>query len=188
MPKAPHHLLGRSIHIVIKTLIGAFCIWHIAAIFSYSIYHVESVPVLQWISDQRHTFRPYILTTSQWQRWNLFSPDPLRRVIEMDIDQYINEQWAKVHTVNEHNVGWWQRAPELKTMRRMESDNKLPLRKRYIEDYCRIHDIPEGTRMRMRKRWFVIPKHTKTQSKEWWNVWEPNWNEKIDFEVPCPPL
>lgn len=157
-----------------------------AALLSYSLYHVESIPPLQWISDQRTHFRPYILSTSQWQRWNLFSPDPLRRVIEFDIDQYIDGQWVEVFTLNEHTVGWWQRAPELKTMRRMEDDEKLPLRKRYVEDYCRIHDIPEGTRMQLRKRWFVIPKHTETKSITWWNQWQPQWNEKIDFTLSCP--
>lgn len=166
-------------------LIGAFCLWHMAAIFSYSIYHVEEVPALQWVSDQRQFFRPYILATSQWQRWNLFSPDPLRRVIEIDIEQFIQGQWVRIYTLNEHHVGWWQRAPELKTMRRMEDDDKEPLRERYLLDFCRTHDIPTGTQMRMIKRWHVIPKHEKTHDAEWWNNWEPNWNETIHASLTC---
>ncbi|PIR54362.1 hypothetical protein COU75_01295 [Candidatus Peregrinibacteria bacterium CG10_big_fil_rev_8_21_14_0_10_42_8] len=166
-------------------LIGAFCLWHIAAIFSYSIYHVEEVPVLQWISDQRSFFRPYVLTTSQWQRWNLFSPDPLRRVIEVDIEQRIHGQWIRVYTLNEHSISWWQRAPELKTMRRMEDDDKEALRERYLLDYCRTRDIPIGTQLRMIKRWHVIPKHEKIYDTEWWQNWQPDWNEHIDVSVTC---
>ena len=166
-------------------LIGAFCLWHMAAIFSYSIYHVEEVPVLQWISDQRTHFRPYILATSQWQRWNLFSPDPLRSVIEVDIERNVQGKWVRIHTINEHNIGWWQRAPELKTMRRMEDDDKLPLRERYMLDFCRTQQIPDGTELRMIKRWHVIPRHEKTHDAKWWNEWEPNWKEKIDFDITC---
>ena len=155
------------------------------AIFSYSLYHVEDVPALQWVSDQRHHFRPYMLATSQWQRWNLFSPDPLRRVIEVDIEQKVSGKWVRVHTINEHHTGWWQRAPELKTMRRMEDDNKLPLRKRYVQDFCRTHQIPDGTLMRMNKRWHVIPKHEKMYDTDWWQEWSPNWKAKVDFELTC---
>ena len=180
--------MGPTLQILVKVLIGAFVLWHSTAILSYSVYDVDRIPPLRWITEKRDFFRPYVLATSQWQRWNLFSPDPLRRVIEMDIDQYINNMWVQVYTLNEHNVGWWQRAPELKIMRRMEADNKLPLRKRYIEDYCRINNIPEGTRMRVRKRWHVIPKNERTQSREWWNNWQPNWQEKVDFEITCPSL
>ncbi len=168
-----------------KLLIIAFCTWHMAAVLSYSLYHVDTIPVMSWISNQRDFFRPYLLATSQWQRWNLFSPDPLRRVIEMDILQQSNGEWNLVHTINENNVGWWQRAPELKVMRRMEDENKEPLRERYVLDYCRIHNIPDGTRMRMVKRWFVIPKHDTTHSEEWWNNWEPNWKKEIQFDISC---
>lgn len=117
--------------------------------------------------------------TSQWQRWNLFSPDPLRRVVEMDIEQNINGRWIIVHTINEHHVSWWQRAPELKIMRRMEDDDKLPLREQYVQNYCHTHRLVPGTHMRMIKRWFVIPKDAQ------WSTWKPEWNQKIDFDLYC---
>lgn len=162
-----------------KLFIILFCIWQSAAVLTYSLYNVEDVPILQWVSDQKDIFKPYVLATSQWQRWNLFSPDPLRRVIEMDIEQNINGKWITVHTINKHHLGWWQRAPELKIIRRMEDDSKLPLRQQYVQDYCRTHTLATGTHMRLLKRWFVIPKDTQ------WNTWKPEWNQKIDFDLFC---
>ena len=141
--------------------------------------------MLRWIADKRDFFKPYVLSTSQWQRWNLFSPDPLRRVVEMDIEQNINGRWVTVHTINEKNLGWWQKAPELKIMRRMEDDDKLPLRRQYVQDYCRTHALETGTHMRLRKRWFIIPKHATAASASQWNAWQPEWNEHIDFDLYC---
>ena len=137
---------------LIKVAIALFVVFHISSTFMYSLYHVEGVPVLEWLYNKRTHIRPYILATSQWQRWNLFSPDPLRRVIEMDFDQKIDGRWVSVFTLNQHNVTWWQRAPELKIMRRMEDEKMLPLQERYMFDFCRRHRIPEGTQMRIRKR------------------------------------
>ncbi len=171
-----------------KVSIAIFVVWHVSAIFVYSLYHVEGYPVLEWLNSKRSIVRPYILMTSQWQRWNLFSPNPLRRVIEMEFDQKVDGTWVNVFTLNEDNVSWWQRAPELKIMRRMEDEKFLPLQKRYVEDFCRIHHIPQGTEMRLRKRWHVIPKNETTQNEEWWNNWEPNWKEKELLQLSCPAL
>lgn len=170
----------------LKTLIALFCVWHMAAIGIYSLYHVDNYPVLNWLNSKRDIFRPYILTTSQWQRWNLFSPDPLRRVIQMTIEQQINGQWETVAVINEHTVGFWRRATELKTVRRMEDEDYQPLQERYVHVFCKTESIPVGTPMRLRKQWFVIPKHETMHSQQWWNNWQPEWNNDVLLETTCP--
>lgn len=160
-----------------------------AAIFIYSLYNVQDYPVLAWLDSKRSHIRPYALTTSQWQRWNLFSPDPLRRVIEMDFHIYVEGEWLLVKTLSENHVGFWQRAPELKTMRRMEDKQLRPLRKRYADVFCIEERIPEETPIRITKRWHVIPKHDITQSTEWWRNWQPTWREpEILLQDKCPAL
>ncbi|MAE68333.1 hypothetical protein CL635_00785 [bacterium] len=173
----------------IKIIIALFVVWHIVAVFVYSLYHVEGTPILEWMNSKRNYVRPYILITSQWQRWNLFSPDPLRRVIEMKFDRQVSDEtWVNIYTLNEKTVGWWQRAPELKIMRRMEDENNEPLQERYVHDLCRTRGIPAGTRMRLRKRWFIIPKNEVTQSTAWWNAWEPDWREMELLQTTCPSI
>ena len=171
-----------------KVAIALFVVWHMSATFMYSLYHVENVPVLAWLYEKRPLIRPYVLATSQWQRWNLFSPDPLRRVIEFEFDQKIDGSWVNVYTLNEKNVTWFQRAPELKIMRRMEDEKMRPLQKRYVEDFCRRNRIPEGAEMRLRRRWFVILRLKTTQSTAWWQAWEPNWKDTELLQMTCPAL
>lgn len=169
-----------------KCCIALFCLWHMWAVLAYSVYNTEEYPLLHWIEEHREHVRPYMLATSQWQRWNLFSPDPLRRVIEMDIQLETPDGWESVHTINENNTSWFSRAPELKTMRRMEDEDKHGLREHYVFDYCRRTKLAHGTSIRLVKYWFVIPKHEKTESADWWNTWEPEWHEHVMLTTYCP--
>lgn len=169
-----------------KVAIAVFCLWHMAAIGIYSLVNVQDIPVLSWLDRHRDIVSPYVLSTSQWQRWNLFSPDPLRRVIALDIQRMNNGQWHTYKTVDEHHVGWWQRAPELKIIRRMEDENMQPLQTQYLTDICRREFLPRGTRLRMVKRWFIIPKNDTTQTGTWWHAWEPEWFDMQMTETVCP--
>ena len=171
---------------LLKAVIACFVLWHMTAVLLYNLYDVDDVPVLGWLQEHRNIARPYLLITSQWQRWNLFSPDPLRRVIEMDIDINLNGEWKTMHTVSHNTVSWWQRASELKIIRRLEEDELAELQARYMHDYCRSRKLAAGTQLRLRKRWFVIPKHEKTLSREWWNTWQPEWHDDILTDTSCP--
>lgn len=171
---------------VLKTLIALFCVWHMTAIGIYSLYGVDEYPVLSWLHSKREYVRPYVLITSQWQRWNLFSPDPLRRVIEMDIDIIQNGEWRTVESIHGGTISFWRRATELKTVRRMEDESMTEIQKRYLHVYCRDNNISPGTSMRLRKRWFVIPKHEQTYTEEWWNNWQPEWHDDVLTEATCP--
>ncbi len=172
---------------VVKFCIAVFVLWHMSAVLIYTIYDVEGVPVLGWLASKRDIVKPYMLMTSQWQRWNLFSPDPLRRVITLEIDQEEKNLWILAASVNERTVTLWQRAPELKLIRRLDADNMQPLQEVYVHDVCRIQSIPTGTRMRLRERWMVIPKNERPQSQDWWNAWQPEWYEDILLLTACPP-
>lgn len=171
---------------IVKTLIALFCLWHMAAVGIYSLYGVEDYPILAWLDSKRSHVRPYVLITSQWQRWNLFSPDPLRRVIQMSIDAQIKGSWRPAAVINEQTVSFWRRAPELKTLRRMEDESLEELQKRYVHVYCHDTGIAPGTPMRLRKEWFVIPKHDDMHPKQWWNDWQPEWHDKTLLETTCP--
>ncbi len=157
-----------------------------AAIGIYSIGKFEGNLALDMIESQRKRIRPYVLIASQWQRWNLFSPDPLRRVIAMDIEKRIDGEWEMVEVIDEHHVSTLRRANELKIMRRMEKEKFEALRLAYIDDVCRRHEIPANTKMRMTKRWFVIPKNEEMQSAAWWNAWEPERKSDVLHITTCP--
>ena len=156
-----------------------------AAIGIFSLQNVDRFPVLKWLQDQEHYVRPYILMTSQWQKWNLFSPDPLRRITEMQFDAELFGTWHTVRNLDFDHLSYFRRANELKVMRQMEDDNMGPLRERYVQDICRTQRLQIGTPMRIRKRIVVIPKPEKHESVAWWRMWQPQWQETVMLETAC---
>lgn len=155
-----------------------------AAIGIYSLHNVQDVEFLAWLDSKRSIFRPYALATSQWQRWNLFSPDPLRRITEMEFEAQLQGEWVTVRMLDDEHTGFFNRAPELKIMRRMEDNNRL--KERYIYVLCDDENLPPGTPVRLRQRTTVVPQNHRTQSAEWWNEWQPEWRETVDVDITCP--
>lgn len=170
---------------IVKTAIALFCLWHIAAIGIFSLQNVDRYPVLKWLQNQEHYVRPYVLMTSQWQKWNLFSPDPLRRITNMQVDAQLSGVWSTVRILDYDHLTFFRRASELKVMRQFEDDNMVPLRERYVQDVCKTESIPSGTPMRIRKEITVVPKPDKIQSVKWWRSWKPRWQETTILETTC---
>ncbi|MCA9370621.1 MAG: hypothetical protein KC680_01520 [Candidatus Peregrinibacteria bacterium] len=171
---------------LVKTCIALFCIWHMAATGVYSLYHVEGQPFLNWLDGKRDYVKPYVLTTSQWQRWNVFSPDPLLRVIQLTVEQYNGQTWQPVAVINEHTVPRWRKATELKTIRRLDEETMTPLQERYAHDVCIRNAVASGMLIRMTKQWFTIPTHEKPYPKVWWDTWQPEWQSVELLQTYCP--
>lgn len=142
----------------------------------------------QWQKSVRRKVRPYLLVTGQWQRWNLFSPDPLRRnsTYLMDV-QNDDKTWRTFKVISPENVEWWRRAFSLKTMRRLEQEDKHgPIRDRFLKLHCILEGIRPGRTVRMRKKYFVLDKTPKLSDPAYWENWEPEWKEKAFGETVCP--
>jgi len=174
-----------------RTLIAAFCIFHMVAVGVYALPDSASKkPGIQKISQMvRPITRPYMLATSQWQKWPLFAPDPLRRVVEFRIQALENGQWETVERVAGDTIAWWRRGPELKIVRRLEKeDRKEPIRKQYTRLACAKHNLSPGTRLRLLVDEFLIPKHSTPQTIQWWREWEPEISTRTDLETRCPSI
>lgn len=80
----------------------------------------EPVPTLRYMT------RPYVRLLSQWQQWNIFSPDPLRRISEYRVDRQEFTGWRTIERLDFATLPWTVRAKELKVLERLEGDwNKL---------------------------------------------------------------
>lgn len=156
-----------------------------AAVGIYSLQNVNSQPVLRWLEQKQYIVRSYMLATSQWQRWNLFSPDPLRRVIVMQVEAQTNEGWHTIRTIDFDHLSYFRRASELKVMRRMEEDNNEDLKDIYLQDICRTDALRVGTPIRMMKQFHVVPKHETPQPVAVWRNWQPEWQLSADKETTC---
>lgn len=142
----------------------------------------------RWQRTIRRKVRPYLLITGQWQRWNLFSPDPLRRNSTYLMDVEVGEdEWRTFKIITPNKVQWWRRAFTLKTMRRLEQEDKHgPIRDRFLQLHCMLEGIRPGRKVRMRKKYFVLEKTPALSDPEYWAEWEPEWKEKPFGEATCP--
>lgn len=150
------------------------------------IKNIDEEKPRKWVSENlRPLVRPYMLTTSQWQRWNLFSPDPLRRVSSYGFEALIRDEWVEFHTITPTGVPWNQRAFLLKIMRRLEQDDRNdPILERLTKLYCTQKGIEPGTPVRMKRSYYVIPRRDLS-SPSWWRSWEPNITTSIHLSTVC---
>lgn len=172
-----------------KIAIVLFCLFHMAAVAAYAAPDYTPEPLLSLKEDIVEISRPYILMTSQWQKWNLFSPDPLRRIVSFHIDKELKDgSWEEIKIVGPGNVEWWHRATELKVIRRMEESegggNLQALRERYVLEQCK--DLPDGTKLRLRRLYYVIPRHEVPPPVEEWHAYTPEVIQDFDVLVICP--
>lgn len=181
--------ISKALHRTGRWLVILFCLWHGAAVASYSLPPDANDPAMLLLRQKSMTlFRPYMLITSQWQQWNLFAPNPLRRVVRYVIQIRIGDTWKTVEVLDEHTIAWWRDADELKLLRRLEDgeDYWTPVRNRYLEDICAQKKIAGGTPIRLYYRYYVIPKDDFWMPMSWWQKWEREWNKRIGAKTVCP--
>ncbi len=129
-----------------------------------------------------------MLLTSQWQQWNLFSPDPLRRISQYRVDQSINETWHTILAVDA-SLSYPRRASMTKSLRRLEDRGKNDaLLQRFLALVCRDQGIPEGMKVRLERTYSVLPKPGKPMSVQEWREYQPEWKEDTLAEIACPAL
>lgn len=173
-----------------QIVIITFFTWHAAAVAIYT--------VPRDAKDQFAVFTrtyllprvtPYMQMTSQWQLWNIFSPDPLRRVTFYRVETMSPEaEWRELFTVQPGYYSIWRHATQFKLMSNMLDEygkNRAPLAINYLRLKCDEFGIPAGTRIRLRYVVYVVPYHEKRESAEWWNNWKPEAEFRPGFQTIC---
>jgi hypothetical protein len=170
------------------------------AIALYSPTDTERKKVKTWFASQewyqpfkepyanayRWTVRPYVLLTSQWQRWNLFSPDPLRRVTNVSIEQLQNRTWQDVVVLEGGSMPWYRQAKELKLAGRIDSSyQEDEFKEQYLQNVCRYQSLPTKTKVRWRKNYYVIPKNEPLHTADFWHNYEPDVTSEVLYETTC---
>lgn len=144
-------------------------------------------PVLNFL---RHHFndsiRPYVLVTSQWQSWPLFAPDPTRRVTRMYVEyNKPDEDWEMVEGMDYESIAWWRHAKEVKLIERITDEERIDIRKRYLQLECERKGITKQLILRSKYRYYIIPTHKIQMPVQWWREWEPYWQEYADVSITC---
>ncbi len=101
--------------------------------------------------------RGYVLFTSQWQKWDIFSPNPMRRVSTYKIERDAGDRWETALVLSFDALPWWHRAKELKVLGRLEDKAWQPLAEPYLRTYCKTIERSAGTRLRLVASTIVLP-------------------------------
>lgn len=135
-----------------QTLIIAFCVWHMTAV---TLYLVPAKGIKVMVQAQNIT-KPYILLLSQWQKWDIFAPDPMRRVSAYRVDLRTGDTWMPMTYIDPAHIEWWRAAREMKVLGRLEEGwNKLS--PSYLRMYCPdFFDNPYAN-LRLVARSYVLP-------------------------------
>ena len=154
-----------------RLAIIAFSLWHMAAVGIYSLPNETEDRVTVWMKVHLIPIvRPYLFATSQWQQWNLFSPDPIRRVSFYSVT--IDAEGSPEETVflDHEHLPWWRDGDELKILRRMEDADEQweGVRMLYLEMFCRERGLPPGTALTLAVRGYVIPRPAVPMGASYW--------------------
>lgn len=147
-----------------------------AAVGAYAIPGDARDGLSRWIKQHMSTYvAPYILATSQWQQWNLFSPDPLRRVTEYRLEVQQDPTWVHLQTIKPGSFPWWRHAPQFKMLGSLlEWDAKRDaIVDRFLQLACQEHSLQPGTPIRLVYRSYIIPAHEHLAAVSWWWNWQP---------------
>ena len=172
---------------VLRALIIAFCLYHMTAVAAYSVSTNWRIALLTYMREKTLPYvRGYTLMTSQWQQWNLFSPDPIRRVSRYRIGWEMNGKQVEGHWIDE-GLSYHHSANIMKTLRRLEEHpHNDPLLLRFLALTCRNMVLPAGTPIHLERHYYVLPQPEEPLSRAEWKSFAPQWAQDVMAESMCP--
>jgi hypothetical protein len=164
---------------IMQVLIVLFCLWHMSAVLIYCIpreatdrFAVGSRILLPFVT-------PYMLTTSQWQLWDLFAPDPLNGITRYRIDVYEKGEWRPLTTLQTGSFEWWRHANYFKLFVNVFGTSGAvvePAKELLVTHFgCDAYHLAPGTIVHLVYEEAVIPRGLAPRSRAWWSNWKPNW-------------
>jgi hypothetical protein len=130
---------------------------------------------------------PYVLRTSQWQQWNMFSPDPIRIVLTMQIEQKIGTSWRVIRIVNSKRTPWWNYAREVKILYTIGVDDRYkPARQALLASECVSQNLPPRAKIRLVLQKYILPYQETVLPAEYWKTFVPEISREVDSEFICP--
>lgn len=137
----------------IAILTICFCLWHMFAVAVYLL----PADSLEPMKTMRGLSVPYVLALSQWQKWDIFSPNPLRRNSVYIVERDAGDRFETAMIMDFQHLAWYERAKELKVLGRLQ-DSWKKLASQYLLSLCpRIPDS-SGTQIRLLVSTSILPK------------------------------
>jgi hypothetical protein len=175
--------------VFLQFIIVLFCVWHMfaVAIFSLPREATDTISV-----GMRQLFlpivTPYMYTTSQWQLWDMFAPEPLRQIIFYRLEKQTGNTWTEITTMKPGTYAWWRHAAYFKYFINVIGSSKDPRRlaqSQFLQQECAALSIPPGTLIRLVLATTTIPIPPSPGSSSFWKEWNPQWDYSIQALTLC---
>ncbi len=189
-PEAPSSrpsMHQRALMLAGKCVVIAFVLWHM---FAVAVYAIPSDAQDRFAKFTQSTLLPkvttYILFTSQWQQWNLFAPDPIRRITYYRFSQATPGGWQDVTTLQHGSFPWWGHANNFKLLLGIMEGSSPELADRFAHLLCAEYGVQPGSLVRMTYLIAVVPWTATPQSYASWQSWNYPFSEEGGFDTVCP--
>jgi hypothetical protein len=175
-----------------KVVLVLFLLWHMFAVAVYSVPRDSKDVFGLWAQiDLIPLVSPYMFVTSQWQLWNIFSPDPLRRVTSYRIEIRENERWRELITIEPDAYSIFRHSTRLKLMLNILDEfknDRAPYAGRFMHLLCADYKLEQGTPIRLIYHWYVLPQLAELRSRAWWEQWSSALRpvDTLGFTTTCP--
>lgn len=184
---SPHALSTRQI--ALRVIIILFCVWHMCAVAIFTIPRAAQDAiavasrqfVLPWVT-------PYLYTTSQWQLWDIFAPDPLRVISLYQIERNQDDQWTVVETIKPDAYPFWQHATHFKYFINVlnADDSLMAAKERFLQTECQRLHLPADTPVQLVAYSAELPFFLSPASPSFWSTWTPTWSRSTLTHTLCP--
>jgi hypothetical protein len=163
-----------------------FCLWHMTAIAVYCIPDESKNYYARAIADTGvRLAEPYLLLTSQWQKWNIFAPDPIRGVYTYRVEELHGDTWTPVLTIDPKHLPWWKRAKTLKLMNNIQ-DNADAGGAMLLGYLCRRGVVRHGVPVRLQSDWYLLPTNNELRAIGGWSFFQPSMQAWTIYAMTCP--
>ncbi len=145
----------------------------------------QGLGALQAIGQKMRSFvTPYILLTSQWQEWNIFSPNPVQRVGLYALSMTLDDRIIEIKKLDPASLAWHHRTREIKILERVAGGWSV-LQQSYLRSQCKNVPIAKGKTIHLKEVAFTLPFELEKLAHIAENF--PTQNEKILASALCPP-
>lgn len=174
-----------------KTAVALAVLLHMGAVLAFSVPSDARDPLGRFLFGAvRPRIAPYVLVTSQWQEWNLFAPDPLRRIRSFTMEREEGTGWKTVAALGPDTFPWWRHATYAKLLPALLMKERLDydvLRERFAQVLCHDLGVAPGSMVRLREHETVIPYVESHRDIAWWRSWRPSPVSTVIHVTHCNP-
>jgi hypothetical protein len=169
-----------------RVALPLFLLWHAAAIFLCALPRADDSRIVTFLRGHiLPIVAPYLVVTSQWQEWDLFSGASLAQATAYAVEGKEDGTWRTLVLLDRQHLPFWRHPTDVLLPKRILEVGEWEMEKRYLRTFCEPLDLPNGMHLRLRTNATTVPVEDALSSRGWWAAWSPVTTSKTGNETTC---